>query len=128
LYFSILYKTIASRAKKLASEDIATFAFRKANSALRDLQLKETTEEEALIKFQQANSVINLAEVLLQRTQLKSTTELNNEQRKGLQQQLKTTEGQLRDLQRQVATDKENRRKLQQASDDQSKIPLKRPY
>jgi hypothetical protein len=96
--YSMLYKAIAFRAKKLAPEDIATFAFRKANSALRDLQLKETADEEALIKFQQANSVLKLAEELLQQTQLKTTTELNKDQHEGFQHQLKTAEGQLRDL------------------------------
>jgi hypothetical protein len=96
--YSMLYKAIAFRAKKLAPEDIATFAFRKANSALRDLQLKETADEEALIKFQQANIVLKLAEELLQQTQLKTTTELNKDQHEGFQHQLKTAEGQLRDL------------------------------
>jgi hypothetical protein len=81
--FSILYKTIASRAKKLASEDIATFAFHNASSALRDLHFERTTEEEALIKFQQAHSVIELAEELLHRIQITidMSSELDTKQR-----------------------------------------------
>jgi hypothetical protein len=131
----------------LHAEDIAIFAFHNASSALRDLKFERTTEEKALIKFQQAHSVIELAEELLHRAQLKNDVssesdtrqredlqqqlekehllllqrnqpivdarpELNEEQREDLQRQLETAEGQLRDLQRQVATDKENKRKL----------------
>ena len=52
--------------------------------------------------------------LLLQRNQpiVDARPELNEEQREDLQRQLETAEGQLRDLQRQVATDKENKRKL----------------
>jgi hypothetical protein len=55
--FNILYMIIASRAKKLASEDMATFAFRDANRALRNLQ-SGTAGERALLKFQQSQRII----------------------------------------------------------------------
>ena len=50
---------IAFRAKKLASEDMATFSFRDANRALWNLQ-SGTAGERALLKFQQSQRIIEL--------------------------------------------------------------------
>jgi hypothetical protein len=154
---SIYYTRLSSRAKKLASEDMATFAFCNANSALRDLQ-SGTAGKEALTKFQHSQRIIELAEELLHRTQIAIDVpdpefphcccrnevwvcyrdeslqqQLEEEyllllRRADLKQQLETAEGQLSDLQQQVTTDKENKRKLQQASADQTENPLKRSY
>jgi hypothetical protein len=59
--------SITFRAKKLASENMATFAFRDANKALRNLQ-SGTAGKKALLKFQQSQGIIELAGELLQRT------------------------------------------------------------
>jgi hypothetical protein len=128
--------TIAFRAKQLASENMATSAFRDANRALRNLQ-SGTAGERALLKFQQSQRIIELALELLQRTielaeELQITTyilntkqreDLNQQQEGGhlkllkrhkeLQQQLKTAEKQQRHLQGQVGINKDNQRKHQ---------------
>jgi hypothetical protein len=38
--YSVLYRFVASRAKNLSADEIATFTFQQANSALRDIQLQ----------------------------------------------------------------------------------------
>ena len=100
------------------------------------------------MKFKHSQRIIEQTEELLRCSQT-TTYELNTKQRKDLnqqqegghllhllllkrrkelQQQLDTAEEQQRDLQRQVEINKDNKRKLQIASIDQSKNPLKRPY
>ena len=86
--FNILYMNIAFRAKKLASEDMATFAFRDANRALWNLQ-SGTAGERALLKFQQSQRIIERAGELLQRTielaeELQITTYVLNNRKGGI--------------------------------------------
>ena len=65
--FCVLYTTIAFRIKKLASENMVTYAFQDANRALENLQ-QETAGAREIMKFEKAQIIIARAGELLQHT------------------------------------------------------------
>jgi hypothetical protein len=143
--FCVLYTTIAFRIKKLASENMVTYAFHDANRALENLQ-QETAGAREIMKFEKAQRIIARAGELLQHTielaeEIQITTYVQHterredpkqqqdrghlklplkqfpvqteKQRQNLMRQLKTVKKEMRQIQNQFETKKDNKRKRQ---------------